>query len=87
MRTIVKIIFAATTKAYAELQAALKSKRAQAFAVPLTTTAIAAHKARTLNLGTAIARSFGSRIARVNTPPTHSESAVTCITKEPIASA
>ena len=57
IKEIVRATFPITTHAYALFQASLKFKRAQAFAVPLNTTAIAAHSAISLKRGTAIGRS------------------------------
>ena len=53
--------------------------------LPLTTTAIAAQSAITLNRETATALFSGARNARAKTPPTQSASAITCIASEPIA--
>ena len=77
IKVIVKNTFPITTHAYALFQASLKSKRAQAFAVPLKTTAMAAHKANSLKRGTATGLSSGSKIAKVITPPTQRDSATT----------
>ena len=87
IKEIVRATLPITTQAYAVLHASLKSRRAQAFAVPLNTTAIAAHRANSLKRGTAIGLSSGSNSARVITPPTQRDSATTWITREPIASA
>ena len=77
IKVIVKTTLPITTHAYALFQASLKFKRAQAFAVPLNTTAMAAHKANWLKRGTATGLSSGSKIANVITPPTQRDSATT----------
>ena len=49
----------------------------KAFTLPLITTAIAAHSAKTLKRGTAKARWEGLRRATANTPPTQKAKAMT----------
>ena len=52
---------------------------------PLTTTAIAAQSASTLNRETALALLSGARKARAKTPPTQRAKAITWIASEPMA--
>ena len=74
-------------RAYEVAQASEKSNLAHAFATPLATTAMAAHRASWLNRGKAMRRSASDITAIAKTPPTHNASAMTCTTREPTASA
>ena len=85
--TAVSITFAITICAYKVVQADVKSILAQAFAMPLETTAMAAHSANWLKRGRAILRSDSSRAIRAKMPPTQSDKATTWTTSEPIAKA
>ena len=85
--TVVKSALRIMIRAYEVAQASEKSNLAHAFATPLATTAIAAHRARWLNRGSATMRSASDRSAMAKTPPTHRASEITCTTSEPTASA